>query len=261
MDAHTISKTNYLDIIYQNRNKAYGSYELRLHYERRAIKSLMIVFSGIGLLSLSILLDHKRSGPITPEAGRKPTTICNLPLEIHHLKFEHPKVVPPPAVKPTIANPIPKIVEDTKVTETPKTVAELSNAESGLKTTTGNINGTASTALPGNSTTAVVTEPEKPLTWSEVPPEFNGNLLDYLSRSLQYPAGARDMGIEGKVIVQFVVNEDGSVSNAHVVKGIGGGCDEEALRVVNGMQRWKPGKQNGHAVKVFYTLPIRFVLQ
>jgi len=261
MDAQTISQTNYLDIIYQNRNKAYGSYELRSHYERRAIKSLMIVFSGIGLLSLYAALTGKAPVLLTQDVRYVEHQLTDVHIDQPKIKIELPKVVPPPAAKPTIANPIPKIVEDTKVTETPKTVAELSNAESGLKTTTGNINGTASTAIPGNSTTAVVSEAEKPLTWSEIPPEFNGNLLDYLSRSLQYPAGARDMGIEGKVIVQFVVNEDGSVSNAHVVKGIGGGCDEEALRVVNGMQRWKPGKQNGHAVKVFYTLPIRFVLQ
>lgn len=261
MDAQILFQTNYLDIIYQNRNKAYGSYELRTHYERRAIKSLMIVFSGIGLLSLYAVLTGKSPVPPTQDVRYIEHKLTEVHIDQPKIKIELPKVIPPPAARPTIANPIPKIVEDAKVTEAPKTVAELSNAESGLKTTTGNTAGTSGTALPGNSTTTTVTEPEKPLTWSEVPPEYSGNLFEYLSKSLQYPAGARDMGIEGKVIVQFVVNEDGSVSNAHVVKGIGGGCDEEALRVVNGMQRWKPGKQNGRAVKVFYTLPIRFVLQ
>ena len=62
------------------------------------------------------------------------------------------------------------------------------------------------------------------------------------------------------MLIRFVVNEDGSVSEATVMRGIGGGCDEEALKTVNSMPKWKPGKQNGIAVKVYFTLPINFVL-
>ena len=77
----------------------------------------------------------------------------------------------------------------------------------------------------------------------------------------QIPAVAKDNGIEGKVYIKFVVNEDGSVSQAQVVRGIGGGCDEEALRVVKDMPKWKAGKQRGKNVKVWYTLPVYFKLQ
>ena len=77
----------------------------------------------------------------------------------------------------------------------------------------------------------------------------------------QIPGRSKDNGIEGKVYIKFVVNEDGSVSQAQVVRGIGGGCDEEALRVVKDMPKWKAGKQRGKNVKVWYTLPVYFKLQ
>src|SRR5262249_43566692 len=91
-------------------------------------------------------------------------------------------------------------------------------------------------------------------------PEFIGDRDAYLSNNLRYPEAARDAGIEGKVVIQFVVNEEGNISDAVVVRGIGGGCNEEALRVVKSMPRWKPGKNNGQPVKVKLTLPINFTL-
>jgi len=95
-------------------------------------------------------------------------------------------------------------------------------------------------------------------------PEFPGGdkaLYQFLAKNIKYPAVAKDNGIEGKVYIKFVINEDGSVSQANVARGIGGGCDEEALRVVKDMPKWKPGKQRGKNVKVWYTLPVYFKLQ
>lgn len=95
-------------------------------------------------------------------------------------------------------------------------------------------------------------------------PEFPGGdkaLYEFLAKNIKYPAVAKDNGIEGKVYIKFVINEDGSVSQATVARGIGGGCDEEALRVVKDMPKWKPGKQRGKNVKVWYTLPVYFKLQ
>ena len=84
---------------------------------------------------------------------------------------------------------------------------------------------------------------------------------EYLQANLHYPREARKANIEGKVIVKFVIDEIGTVSDVHIVRGIGGGCDEEAQRVVAAMPKWKPGTQNGKAVKVYFTLPINFVLE
>lgn len=77
---------------------------------------------------------------------------------------------------------------------------------------------------------------------------------------MKYPAQARRMGVEGKVFVQFVIGKDGSISDVKVIKGIGAGCDEEAIRVVQSSPAWNPGKQRGKAVKQRYTLPIIFKL-
>jgi len=95
-------------------------------------------------------------------------------------------------------------------------------------------------------------------------PSFPGGeaaLFKYLGENIKYPAMAKDAGITGTVFVTFVVKEDGTVSGVRVLRGIGGGCDEEAIRVVQGMPKWKPGKQRGKAVRVQYNLPIRFVLR
>ena len=86
-------------------------------------------------------------------------------------------------------------------------------------------------------------------------------LYEYLGKNIKYPQIARESGIQGRVFVNFVVEPDGSVSNVKVMRGIGGGCDEEAMRVIKSMPKWKPGKQRGKAVRVTYTIPVVFKLQ
>jgi protein TonB len=92
-------------------------------------------------------------------------------------------------------------------------------------------------------------------------PGGTGAMLDFLGKNLKYPNEARDKNISGKVIVKFVVDKEGNIQDATIVRGIGAGCDEEALRVVRKMPRWKPGNQNGKAVNVFFQLPVSFVLK
>ena len=86
-------------------------------------------------------------------------------------------------------------------------------------------------------------------------------LMEYVAKNIKYPQIARETGIQGRVFVSFVVEPDGSVSNVKVLRGIGGGCDEEAMRVVKSLPKWKPGKQRGKAVRVSYMLPVNFKLQ
>ena len=110
---------------------------------------------------------------------------------------------------------------------------------------------------------AVEEEPEVFLI-VEDPPSFPGGeakMFEYLGKNLKYPPMAKDAGIQGIVYVTFVVLEDGDVTDVKVLRGIGGGCDEEAIRVVKQMPKWKPGKQRGKAVRVQFNLPIRFTLQ
>ena len=95
-------------------------------------------------------------------------------------------------------------------------------------------------------------------------PEFPGGmekLLEYEDKKIKYPAKARKEGIEGRVIVEFIVEKDGSISGPKVILSLTPKCDAEALRVVKSMPKWKPGKQNGKIVRVKYTLPVRFKLK
>ncbi|MDP3462804.1 MAG: energy transducer TonB [Bacteroidales bacterium] len=95
-------------------------------------------------------------------------------------------------------------------------------------------------------------------------PEFPGGaakMMEFIAKNIKYPPMARESGIQGRVFVNFVVEPDGSVSNVKVLRGIGGGCDEEAIRVVNNMPKWTPGRQRGKAVRVSFNLPVRFTLQ
>ena len=86
------------------------------------------------------------------------------------------------------------------------------------------------------------------------------DLGEYLSTNMMYPIAAKKANIQGRVIVRFIVTEDGSISDVTVIRGIGGGCDEEAARVIKAMPKWKPGKMTGKPVKVYYTQPITFRL-
>ena len=95
-------------------------------------------------------------------------------------------------------------------------------------------------------------------------PEPEGGIAafyDYLGEHIRYPDEARRIGISGRVFVEFVVDKDGSITQAKVVKGIGGGCDEEAVGVVMSSPKWKPGKRRGRPVKVRMTVPVFFMLE
>jgi protein TonB len=98
----------------------------------------------------------------------------------------------------------------------------------------------------------------------EEPPTFPGGdaaLYKWLGENLKYPEEAKELGIQGRVFVSFVVEPDGTPSNVVVKRGIGGGCDEEAIRIVKAMPKWSPGKQRGQPVRVQFNLPIKFTLQ
>ena len=105
---------------------------------------------------------------------------------------------------------------------------------------------------------------DKVLEKAEVMPQFPGGaqaMMKFVAENVQYPEEAKEKEISGRVMVGFIVEKDGSISDVKVAKGIGGGCDEEAVRVVKAMPKWKPGKQKGKPVRVHYTLPLTFKLQ
>jgi protein TonB len=262
METNKILQADYLDILFDNRNKQYGSYTLRKQEDRRLIQAFLLL-TGL-LLSFGIWTYMGRADEVIVEKFDKPHILYDATMPI----FEPPKPEPPapaepPAAKPTIQNTVPTITPDDLVTVTPPPVDSFAGIDSGPATNKGTPGGTtvATTTKTGNGTGPATPSSPVVVDYSEVMPAFDGDLYAFLNKTLKYPRQAVLAGVEGRVIVQFIVNEDGRISNAQVIRGIGGGCDEEALHVVNAMPAWKPGVHNGRAVKVNFKLPINFKLQ
>ena len=119
----------------------------------------------------------------------------------------------------------------------------------------------AASAFAQNNDVADTGGTRRIYTFVEQMPVPRFDLTQYILKNLQYPDQARKDNIQGRVVVKFVVDTKGRVVDCTIAKGIGGACDEEALRVVQNMPRWHPGRQNGKRVKVYYTLPISFQLE
>ncbi len=271
MDTNTLNHADYLDLIFYNRNKKYGGYQLRRTYGDRMGKAVGTLF---GILAAAVLIAVFYSPKADANAG-----IISCPMvPIELTKFTEVNITP--AVPPVIKQPKPEPVKaktnpftEPVITKDPieptkqmSTITDLKTGQPGAGNETGNEGsgdgkiggGTGNDKVNGGPTIAL---PEPPRKIVEQMPAYDGDMQKYLADNVRYPEQARNAGIEGRVIVEFVIDEEGRVTMAHVARGIGGGCDEEALRVVNAMPKWKPGKQNGRAVKVFFSLAVKFLLQ
>lgn len=266
MEIKALLTADYLDILFDKRNKKYGGYELRKHYDRRLGKAALLLFASIAALScISFINVHKE---VTAVPFTRVITTANI--EVPLLPKPVPQVIPPeppPAVKvkthiftdPVITNDV--IPDDKHMTQNKDLVnTQVGTADAGADSTDPGIIPSKITGKGDKPDVVAVVKPAEPMVYVEQMPQFSGDLTNYISAHIHYPESARSAGIEGTVMVRFVVNEDGSVSSATAMRSIGGGCDEEALRMVSGMPKWKPGRQNGTAVKVYFTLPIKFVL-
>lgn len=122
-------------------------------------------------------------------------------------------------------------------------------------------------AIPENFTIEIDDEEiveATPIRVAEIMPAFPGGetkLFEFISKNIKYPQLARETGTQGRVYISFIVEPDGSISHVELLRGIGAGCDEEAMRVVKAMPKWSPGRQCGKAVRVVYNLPVNFKLQ
>ncbi|RYD51888.1 MAG: energy transducer TonB [Sphingobacteriales bacterium] len=270
MDINKILKTDYLDLIYNGRNKTYGSYELRRNYPKRVGRALMALAAiGVAVTAYGVISNR----PVKIVEKPKPKAVEMAMVEPPPIDPKTPPPPPPPAeppppVKPTVkfTPPVIKKDEEVREEEKPPEMKELKDASAGVKTQEGDVNGIDPGIIdkPGTGTgTAVVEAPPPPpavFTSVEQMPEFNGDVNAWLANNVQYPDAARESGIEGRVVVKFVVAEDGSVTEAQVERGVNAALDAEALRAIRKMPKWKPGKQNGQAVKVYYRVPVKFQL-
>ena len=268
MDINKILKSDYLDILFEGRNKNYGGYELRKKYPKRMRNAGIIVIGVVGLIVGGSLVVKaiKGNADKKPVAIMKEVTLAEPPPIDPKKPPPPPPPEPPPPVKPTVkfTPPVIKKDEEVKEEEKPPEVKELEDKSAGLKTVAGDPNG-IDPGIVDKPGTGVVEAPAAPeiFKFVEQMPESGYDWQAYVAKNVNYPNAARDNNIEGRVNVQFVVNEDGTISGAKVVgsKRYGGGLEDEAVRVVSSMPKWKPGKQNGRAVKVYFTLPITFRLE
>lgn len=246
------------DIVFQYRNKDYGAYDLRKRYPEVMSISAWIVMVLFVIIVVGPYIFREDPGKKTGVAAKKieyaelkaapPIEKIEVP-KAAVAKYVAPKVtteeVKPNEELPTMDQATAQV--DTAVVEEAKPIEEAAPVE----------------VIPPPPPVEEVKAPE-PVPDVIINPEFPGGAKEctkWLSKHIEYPAMAQRMGIEGKVVVQFTVDENGKISDATVVQSLHKLCDKEALRLVTSMPAWKAGTRNGVPFKLQYTLPINFVLQ
>ena len=261
------------DLVFADRLRDYGAFVLRRDYRTVINRALWI---GIGLFLLGVLSPAIYNRFFANAQLDERLIQVEMTPELIKPKEEKLIELPPLEKQPTqatIKSLPPEVLPEAEVIEEtlPPTVDELDKATPSDKTVEGTddveVISPPEESAPTKQEAAIEVAPkteEPEFIRVEQNPEFPGGmqaLVNYLQRTLKYPAAASRGNISGKVYVSFVVNTNGELTDVTVLKGIGFGCDEEAVRVVSQMPRWKPGKQSGRAVKVRFNLPITFALE
>ncbi|HMI05051.1 MAG TPA: TonB family protein [Pedobacter sp.] len=271
-----LNKTEWLNLVFKNRNQAYGAYELRLHSDQNTLRALFIAAPLFILLFASPMIYKYLHPETTVDDARPDIPVTMAPI---HPPIEQTK--PLEKVEPPKSEPIkekikmvklpsnPVVVVNKPLVVEPPTADEMENAVVGPVTQTGKETDLTSLPAEGNGTgpgTVSGSGTEETIydgTSVEIYPDFEGGMkgwAKYLQRNLRYPYDAQEQDKQGKVFVSFVVEKDGSISNVTLVKGVFGSLDAEAVRVIKKSPKWKPGIQNGRAVRVRYNMPISFAL-
>jgi periplasmic protein TonB len=274
-----MENTNFLkrdldDIVFEGRNQNYGAYVIRKIYQHHLKRASFFGFAFFALIVAS---------PSIAENMKPKERLMMDPKVILDPLPEKPKVdipKPPEPPKPELPKPIatvkfvPPVVKEDNVVKEPDNIPKMDEITAAVSTVTqegdkGPLPADFAPAPPpigsgdGEKEVKKVEDPDVTFVIVEQSPEFaNGvkAMYQFLSDNMKYPAVARENNIEGTVYVGFVVGKDGTIRDVKVKRGIAGGCNEEAIRVVELMPKWNPGKQNGRPVSVAYTIPIKFKL-
>ena len=264
------------DIVFQGRNKDYGAYVLRNGTSKRNVYSILAVLlvAVLGFSAIKLITFIQEQQELARTEAVELSAIQEKKQAKKVEKVEQPKVEPEKVVekvKSSIKFTAPVIKKDNEVKEEDEIKldeVEKSDKSVGAFTVEGN-DEVGGEVLKAKEEIAPPPEPEKPKEEDtkifdvvEQMPSFpGGNVMAWLSQNLKYPVIAAENGVQGRVVVQFVVEKDGSVTDVHAVKKVDPSLDKEAERVVKSMPKWIPGKQNGSAVRVKYTVPVTFRLQ
>ena len=254
----------YEDILFFNKNKDYGAYILRRSYKKNltfAMLSAITVFAA----AVSYPLYMKSADKVAIPNIAVVRTIDLKDLNPDAEKNNIPKMEPPSNIRSTIKflPPVVKPDEDVE-TENIPTQKEMEKVAIGTITQIGKDTSPDLSEIPIYDEKVSTEIKENVFTWVEEMPKYKtdeSEIYKYFADNIKYPEIAKKAGVEGRVILTFIVSKDGSVSNISVLKGIGAGCDEEAVRVLGLMGKWFPGRQNGNPVKVAISIPIMFKLQ
>ena len=266
----------WVDLVFEGKNHAYGAYQLRKDTGKRNVMSLLVMFAiGVAIaafVAIKGVVENAMKSDVAIEADVELAKLAEK-KEAKVEKKEEPKVekIEVERVKSSVKFVPPVIKKDDEV----KPEEELKSQEELNKTNTAigafDVKGNDEAAGEVLKAKEVIAQPEPPKEEEtkvfdvvEQMPSFPGGqsaLLQYLSSNIKYPVVAEENGVQGRVIVTFVVEKDGSITDVKVVKSVDPSLDKEAQRVVKSMPKWIPGKQNGSAVRVKYTVPVTFRLQ
>lgn len=267
--------SEWTDLVFEGRNRSYGAYVLRKTTSKRNLWSIIFVIIVAVLAFLAISLNKmieankKVDNTQLVELSKLAETKEAKKKDKEVVKIEPEKVVE--KVKSSIRFTAPVIKKDEEVKEEDQ--IDLNKIEN-TNTSIGVFNVEGNDEVGGEILKAKeeIAQPKPPkheeenkiFDVVEQAPSFPGGqgaLMRWLHDNIKYPIVAAENGVQGRVVVQFVVGKNGSISNVKVVKSIDPSLDREAIRVVSSMPNWTPGKQNGTSVNVRYTLPVTFRLQ
>lgn len=279
-----LTSKEWRDIVFENKNKEFGAYELRAKSDKRHNMAMLWLLVGLVVLIVMIIGYSKysdyRAEQKALEAKELAEKMAQAQLEAEE---EAPEEEAPEEQK--FEQEVPQVPEEVLATVQVTQIAIVNEVKNEImsqeeqqhnEVAVGVVNQEGSNdadKFQSVKEQVVVVEekvepkkpePEKIFVAVEQPAEFKGGqsaLMKFLSNNIRYPEAAQQNGISGRVIVKFVVEKDGSISGAQIVKGVDKDLDREALRVVNKMPKWQPGKNNGQPVRSYFNLPVTFKLQ
>jgi protein TonB len=260
MTTFSNSERNFNEIIFENRNKEYGAYEIRKTQNETMTKSLTITLASLSLLVfLFVYLSRSEAAAmLSIDANIIPEIYSTV--EVHVMEPEKPK-----DIIPEKNDPLPPKQDDLnlKVTDDPldKNVKPVELMNVGAKQIDKGADSTdAEPKIPVNIDPPKE-DPNKIVHAATEMPEFIGDMYAFIRKHLRYPQVAVENNTQGTVGLSFVVEKDGTIGTIDVLGRVPDGCTEEAIRVVKMMPKWKPGKNHGEPVRVQFNIPIKFKLK
>lgn len=264
MKTEAVAAQTWDDLVFENRNKAYGAYSVRRSYSDRVIYALFISMAGLTLILITPTLVSLLKGEEIklPPVVSLPTTLIDLKDKVDIILT--PRATPPPAqapVRPSLRN-LPPTVTTAEVPAEETTLIEqlTTGSEGNGQTGEGNPTNILTVGGEGVGDLPVIKSSEPFISVEEMPEYVGGReaMARYIQRKIHYPASARRTGVDAIVYVSFVVDPEGKIINPTILRGISADCDAEALRLISQMPLWKAGRQNHTSVFVKMVLPIRF---